>query len=250
MGLAHHEGLLLAVRHYHEFDCLFPVPSLFAVVGHDGGDGRGRTLVSEDILRFLKVIEIAQVDPDDVLPGLSILIGLLGFLEGAFAFLGLAVFHQDGLRLDLLHDRSSLLEHFQLQVQDSGFLEVFTFFIDLCSLEVLLHVLADHRNVSQQGFILYFSGNVETALDVAQLNRGSGNSSETLHVVLVNYSLRKGRDFIVDDRFLELLQSFSVVALRLGLSGQSLADEVLLLWRDVLGEGGGDEPVLDIAAHV
>lgn len=54
----------------------------------------------------------------------------------------------------------------------------------------------------------------------------------------------------IDYRFLELFQSFCVVALAFGLGCQTFADEILLLWSDVFSQGGSDEPVLDVTTHI
>ena len=68
--------------------------------------------------------------------------------------------------------------------------------------------------------------------------------------MLVDCWLGDAFELAVDDGFLELLQGFCVVTQGFGLRCESLTDEVFLLGSDVFGQGGGDEPILDVAAHI
>jgi hypothetical protein len=170
VGLGHDEGLFFPVGGDEELDGLLPEPAFLAVVGDDGGDGGGGAFVSEDLFGFVEVVEVAEVDADYVLPGLCILVGLLGLLVRAFGLLGFAVLHEDDFGFDFLHDGCGLFEHFLLQVEYGCFLEVLCFFVELCGFHVLFHVLAYDCDICEEAFVFYLAGDVEAALDVAQFH--------------------------------------------------------------------------------
>ena len=134
VGLRHHKGLLFAVGHDGELDCLLPKASLFAVIGHDGGDSGGRALVPEDVFGLLQVVEVAEVYAHHILPCLGLLVRLLCLLERALRLFGLSVFDLNCFGGDFVHDRGSLLEHLELKVKRCCFFVVLCLFVDLSCL--------------------------------------------------------------------------------------------------------------------
>lgn len=198
MGLRHHKGLLFAVGHDGKLDCLFPKAPLFAVVGHDGGDGGGRALVSEDAFGLLQVVEVAEVYAHHVLPRLGLLVRLLCLLEGALGLFGLPVFDLDRFGGHFVHDWGGLLEHLQLKVKSCCFFVVFSLFVDLSCFEVLLEVFADDRNIGEQRLVLDVSGDVEPSLDVSQFYRRSGDARKAFNVVLFYHCLWDAFELRVD----------------------------------------------------
>jgi hypothetical protein len=56
----------------------------------------------------------------------------------------------------------------------------------LGSFKVLFKVLTDDSNVSEELFVLDLSGNIETSLDVTELDAGSGDTGKALNIVPLN----------------------------------------------------------------
>ena len=216
--LSHHESFLFAVGHYHEFHSFSPETSFLAVIGNYWSNCWCWTFASQDLFGFFKVIKVGQVDSHHILPSLSIFIGLFCLFIGSLAFLCFSVFDQNSLGLNFLHNRSSLLEHFEVQVKSSCLLEILCLFVDLSCLQILLHILTDNRNISQKRFVLDLSGNVESSLDISQFYQSSGHPCEAFNIVPFNNSLADSLKLIIHHWFLKLFQSFSVVAKRLSLS--------------------------------
>lgn len=134
MGLGHDKGLFFTVGHDGELNCFFPKSSFFTIIGNDGGYGGGRTFVSENGLRLLKIVEVAKIDPNDVFPSFGLLICLFCLFECSLRLFGLSVLDLDGFRHYFVHDWGSLFEHLQLKIQSRSFFIIFSLFIDLCRL--------------------------------------------------------------------------------------------------------------------
>jgi hypothetical protein len=120
----------------------------------------------------------------------------------------------------------------------------------LGSFKVLFKILTDNSNVSEKLFVLDLSGNIETSLDVTELDAGSGDTSKALNIVSLNNRFLNSFKVWVDDWLFELFECFCILAEWLSLNGKPLADKRVLLRSDVFSQRAGHKPVLDIASHV
>lgn len=167
MWLGHYKSLFFAVGHDRKLNGLFPESSFLAIGSYNWSNSWSWTGMSQNFFRLLKVIKVIQIDPHDLLPSLSVLIGLLSFLESPLWLLRFTIFHENYFWFHLFHNRSCLFEHFKLQVQNCSLLEILCFFIDLGCFKELFHILADNSYIQQQRFIFDLPRYVEPSLDIS-----------------------------------------------------------------------------------
>lgn len=250
MGLGHYKSFLLFIGQNWKLYSFLPVSSFLCVVCYHHCHCGCWALVSQYFFRFLQVVKIVQVNTYYILPWFSILISLFCFLKSIFRLFCSAVLDENSRWLDFLHQRSGLLKNLQVQVKRSGLLEWFSFFVQLGSFKVLFKVLTDYSNVSEKLFVFDLSGNIETSLDVTELDAGSGDTSKALNIVPLNDRFLNSFKVWVDDWLFELFQGFCILALGLSLDGKPLADKWVLFRSDVFSQRAGYKPVLNIASHV
>jgi hypothetical protein len=129
MGLSHYKGFLLFVGQNRKFNSFLPVPSFLGVICDHHSYSSSGTFVSEDFFGLFKIIEIIKVDSNDILPRLSVFISFFGFFESILRLFCFTVLDENCRRLNFLHQRSGLLEHFKVQVKSGSFFKGLGFFI-------------------------------------------------------------------------------------------------------------------------
>mmetsp|Transcript_21815 Transcript_21815/g.33753 ORF Transcript_21815/g.33753 Transcript_21815/m.33753 type:complete len:287 (-) Transcript_21815:2042-2902(-) len=193
---------------------------------------------------------MVQVKADDVFPVIGPLVGLLCLFVVAFALLGLGHHNQDGGRGDLFHERSSFVEQLDLDVDTHSLLHQAALLIELSSLLPLLHLLAHAGNFDDDGLVVDVAGDAEASLDVAHLNRSSGDTSIALSVVLLVVHFVFLLLLLGQESFLVEFLGLNSVALVLHLGSQLATDELFFLRSNLLGQLQSLEPVLKVHSHL
>jgi len=93
MSLSHHKSFFLSIRHNRKLNRLLPEPSFLTISSNNWCNCWSRTFVSENVFRFLEVVEVVQVYSYDLLPCLSVFIGLLCLFKGPLGLFSFSVFH-------------------------------------------------------------------------------------------------------------------------------------------------------------
>lgn len=166
MSLSHDKGFLLFVGQNRKLNSFLPVTPFLSIVRDHHRHSCCRAFVSQYFLRLLQVIKIVQVHSNHIFPRLSILICLLCLLKCVLWLLGPTVLDQNCWWLYFLHQRSCLFEHFQVQVKSGCLFIWFGFFVELGSFKILFQVFAHNSDISKELFVLDFSRNIESPLDV------------------------------------------------------------------------------------
>jgi len=195
---------------------------------------------------------VVKIQSDDVLPVVSSLICRFGLFIVVLTLLGFGNHYQNRRRCNLVHKRCSSLEHLNLNVNTSSFLNKPSFLIKFGCLLPLLHLFADRSDVNNDIVIIDILSNTETSLDISHLDGSPRNTSVTLGVVLLVIDVQRIILFLalVEQSFFIEFLSFDSVALIFYLRGKFSANKLLFVWSDLLGQLEPLEPILQIHSHI